>query len=304
VAGLRKQFPRGIPHTGEDSYYTLEDGIDWLKNQLNTLPRPFVGYFHYLPPHRPYNTRREFVNVFKEDGLGYYLEKPRHPIFDRENAASPQPLEYQKVQRQLYDEFILYVDAEFGRLFDSMQKSGLLEKTWVVFTSDHGEMFERGIFGHKTPLLFEPVIRIPLLIMAPGQQKRTDIYTPTSAVDVLPTLAKITGQPVPERTEGVVLPPFSESPAPERPLFALEATNSKENRPLNPASVMMIKGRYKLTYYFGYDELQGSGPLFELYDLENDPDELVNLYSENSALSRQLRDELLGKVKEVDKPYQ
>ena len=191
VAGLLKEFPRGIPHTGEDSYFRLEDGIDWLKDQLNRIPKPFTGYFHYLPPHRPYNTRREFINVFAGDEVGYYLDKPRHPVFDAENAGKPVPLTYQKVQRQQYDEFILYVDAEFGRLINSMQKGGLLENTWVIFTSDHGEMFERGVFGHKTPLLYEPVTRIPLLILEPGTQTRRDVYSPTSAVDLLPTLAKL-----------------------------------------------------------------------------------------------------------------
>jgi arylsulfatase A-like enzyme len=303
VSGLLKDFPRGIPHTGEDSYYRLEDGIDWLKAQLVKIPQPFAGYFHYLPPHRPYFTRREFVNVFAGDSLGYYNDKPRHPVFDRENAGKPVPLPYQKTQRQLYDEFILYVDAEFGRLYDSMQKAGLLENTWVIFTSDHGEMFERGVFGHKTPLLYEPVVRIPLLILGPGQEKRTDINTPTSAVDVLPTLAKLSGQPAPAWSEGTVLPPYADAGAPERPVFALEATNSPEDKPLDPASLMMIKGRHKLTGYFGYEELQGQGPLFELYDLENDPQELVNLYSESLPVARELRDELLAKLKQVDEPY-
>lgn len=301
VKGLVKEFPRGIPHTGEDSYYTLEDGINWLTDQLGRIPRPFAGYFHYLPPHRPYNTRREFVDVFSDDALGHFNEKPRHPVFDRENLDKPVPLKYQKVQRQHYDEFILYVDAEFGRLYDSMQKLGLLENTWVVFTSDHGEMFERGVFGHKTPLLYEPVIRIPLIILPPGQTKRIDIHAPTGAVDVLPTLAKVTGRPVPDWTEGRVLPPFAE--VEERPVFALEASDSKEDGPLNPASVMLLKGRYKLTCYFGYAQLEGAGPLFELYDLENDPQEMVNLYSESLPAARELRDELLAKVREVDKPY-
>ena len=67
---------------------------------------------------------------------------------------------------------------------------------------------------------------------------------------------------------------------------------------------MMIKGRYKMVCYIGYEELHGQGPLFELYDLENDPEELVNIYSEALAVSREFRDELTGKVREVDKPYQ
>jgi arylsulfatase A-like enzyme len=301
MAGMLKEFPRGIPHTGEDNYFRLEDGIDWLIAQLNKIPRPFAGYFHYLPPHRPYNTRREFVNQFAGDGLEPYLQKPSHPIF---NSGNPQNPKYQGVQRQLYDEFILYVDAEFGRLYDSMQKSGLLENTWVVFTSDHGEMFERGIFGHKTPLLYEPVVRVPLLILEPGQSTRRDIHTPTSAVDVLPTLAHVTGQPVPSWTEGRLLPPFNDpSSAGENSVFALEASLSKEDQPLNPASLMLVKGDHKLAYYFGYEELEGIGPWFELYDLRNDPQELNNLYSESSGIFQELRDELMEKLEQVDRPY-
>ncbi len=301
VAGLIEDFPRGIPHIGEEAYFRLEDGIDWMLAQLFKIPQPFLGYFHYLPPHRPYSTRRDFVGLFKDDNLGPHWVKPRHPIFDTTDNK-PIGLEYQATQRQLYDEFILYVDAEFGRLYQSMQARGLLENTWIVFTSDHGEMFERGIYGHKTPLLYEPVIHIPLLILAPGQQARQDVYAPTSAVDLLPTLAHIAGQPIPAWTEGRVLPPFAD-PDPGRSIFALEASESQEDKPLGPASMMMLKGKYKLTYYFGYKELERTGPLFELYDLENDPQEMTNLYDPQAKISRELRDEILAKVREVDQPY-
>jgi arylsulfatase A-like enzyme len=141
--------------------------------------------------------------------------------------------------------------------------------------------------------------------MQPGQQTRQDVYVPTSAVDVLPTLAAVTGQPYPQWTEGKVLPPFSdEIEKTERSIFALEASDSPDDKPLNPASVMMIKGKYKLTYYFGYEQLGSHGPLFELYDLENDPQELNDLYSEDSDVALALRTELLAKIDEVNKPYQ
>ena len=303
VDGLRDDFPRGIPQTGEDDYFLLEDGIDWLLSQVSTLQHPFLGYFHFLPPHRPYHTRREFVNAFSDDGVGHYMEKPRQPFFQGD-PESEVNLGYQSAQRQFYDEFILYADSELGRLHDSMEREGMLENTWIIFTSDHGEMCERGIYGHRTPFLYEPVIRIPLVILEPGQRERRDIYTPTSAVDVLPTLLKITGQEIPNWIEGEVLPPFSgAAPRADRSIYALEATNSETMGPLNPASVMLVKGKYKLTYYFGYKQLEERGPLFELYDLENDPEELNNIFDANSKISQELRDEILEKIKEVDKPY-
>ena len=89
-----------------------------------------------------------------------------------------------------------------------MEESGMLENTWLIFTSDHGEMFERGINGHMTVCQHEPVMKIPLIIFEPGQTTRRDVYTPTNSVDVLPTLLHLTGQPVPDWVEGeVYIPP-------------------------------------------------------------------------------------------------
>ena len=53
---------------------------------------------------------------------------------------------------------------------DFLQSTGALENNWIVLTSDHGELFERGLRGHQTPMLYEPLIRVPLLIFEPGRE--------------------------------------------------------------------------------------------------------------------------------------
>ena len=147
-----------------------------------------------------------------------------------------------------YDEFLLYVDHEFGRFMDSLEESGLLENTWVVFTSDHGEMFERGIDGHSQHALYEPVIRVPLLIFEPGQKTRIDVHTPTSAIDVLPTMLHVTGHQTPEWIEGEILPPYRPTEIdPERSVYVVRANDNGQFEPLNrriiraaPISVSMV----------------------------------------------------------------
>jgi hypothetical protein len=88
-----------------------------------------------------------------------------------------------------------------------------------------------------------------------------------------------------------------------RSLYAVEARKSGVQAPLGPASVMMVKDQYKLTYYFGYNQLERTGSLFELYDVESDPEELTNIYDPASQISRGLTEELLEKINEVNKPY-
>lgn len=297
---LRDLFPRGITRIGEDDYFLLEQAIDWVSLQVSRATRPFIGYFHFLPPHRPYCPRREYVGAFDNDTVGSF-EKPKH-IFNQSGNENPISLKYQANQRKWYDEFILYADAELGRLYNSLQANGVLENTWFIFTSDHGEMFERGIFGHRTPALFQPVVHIPLVIVPPGQRERRDVYPSTSAVDLLPTLLHITGQPPAEWTEGRILPPFAE-PSPERSVYAVEAKYSNPVAPLSPASVMLVKGKYKLTYYFDYEQLRPDASLFELYDLEGDPEELRDLKASEPRVFNWLKEELLEKLWAADLPY-
>ena len=73
------------------------------------MAQPFLGYYHFLPPHNPYKTRRDFFNHFAEDGYNP-VPKPDHLFAD----ASPDE-KFDKKRRQ-YDEYILYVDYEFDRL--------------------------------------------------------------------------------------------------------------------------------------------------------------------------------------------
>jgi arylsulfatase A-like enzyme len=290
-------FPRGLPKIGEDNYFLLEDGIDYLIDQLGEIPQPFLGYFHFLPPHRPYTPRREFIELFSFDGF----QPPRKPDHILSRQAN-----YRKsyLARTDYNQNIAYADAEFARLFKFMENTGLLENTWLVFTTDHGEMFERGIIGHRTEILHEPVIKVPLIIFEPGQTTQRDIFIPTSCIDVLPTLLHVTGQSIPAWVEGEILPPYRNSePDTGRSIFAVQAKRNGVNNPLTEASVMMVKEQYKLHAYFGYDVLPPDETLYELYDLKNDPEELDNLYSPNKSLARELQNELTQKLDEVNEPY-
>ena len=295
IKDLKKIFPRGIPTTGADYGYLLETAIDAVGRRLSEIPQPFFGYFHFMPPHHPYRTPREFFNAFKDDGFKP-VEKPVDILVRREDKNL-------LMKRTEYDEFILYCDREFGRFYDQLESSGLLDNTWLVLTSDHGEMFERGFAGHGSKLLHQPVVRIPLMIFEPGRDTGLDIHEHTSAIDVLPTLSHVTGHSTPQWGEGVVLPPYAATqPDPNRNIYVVQAIHNSPNDPLTEASITLTKERYKLHYYFGYPEA-GNAELVKLFDIKSDPDELVDLYSSKKGIALELFDELKRKLKEVNEPY-
>jgi len=291
---IKGDFPRGLPNVNEDDVFVLEQGIDWLFQSLVKAPPPFLAYYHFLPPHFPYKTRSEFYNRFANDGYKA-VEKPEN-LFAL-NRSKDSKLD---TWRTWYDEFILYVDAEFARLYENLAQNGLLENTWVVLTSDHGELFERGISGHLTQVLYQPVVRTPLLIFEPGRTSRLDVTIPTSAIDLLPTLTHVTGGELPPWAEGGIMHPYAPaSQGGPRDIFALQSKSTGKTEPILQATAMIVRENYKLTRFWGYDQLDED--LIELYDVENDPEELDNLVAKSSTIKAELLSALQTKLDQVEK---
>jgi arylsulfatase A-like enzyme len=145
-------------------------------------------------------------------------------------------------------------------------------------------------------------VHIPLLIARPGQSQRQDIDTVTSCVDLLPTLLQVTGQPIPDWCEGIVLPAFSEAQVEDdRTVFMVEAKQNGQWAPLTVATVALRKGAYKLIHNFGYGVGEDA---YELYDLAHDPEEFVNLVHEEPAMAASLQDEMNQRLQQANEPYQ
>lgn len=301
IRNIQTQYPRGVPAIHYSNYFLLEDAIDLISNILDKIQQPFLGYFHFWPPHEPYRTHKKFYGRFENDSF-LSIEKPFSPFFQSRNQKDPFRIPKLRIA---YDESILYADNEFGRLYDNLEKSGLIDNTWIILTSDHGELFERGIEAHFTPVLYQPLIRIPLVIFEPRRTNRTDIFTPTSAIDVLPTLLNVTGHNQVPFSEGVILPPFTPTKdIKDRNLYAIEAKHNDQFSPFTVATTTIIRGNYKLMYFFGYEIWGENSKHIELYDIENDPEELNDLYQSKIALSRDLLKEMEEKLVQVNKPYE
>ncbi|UCD99537.1 MAG: sulfatase-like hydrolase/transferase [Chloroflexota bacterium] len=278
---LAEKYPNGIPYNYKGMYLLLEDAIDWIEDQLTSLPGGYLAYYHLWPPHDPYLPPGEFVNRYADQFD--WPKKAEHPfslgITDEENWET----------RRQYDEYIAFVDAEFGRLIEFMERENLLDNTLVVVTSDHGELFERGLSGHLNSTLYQNLLHVPLLISTPQQKARQDIYSATSGVDLLPTLLHYLGEKIPDFVDGEVLPGFRDGDQQaERSVFAMEAKLSGKNDPFAVCTMAVVKERYKLIRYQGYGEKLAD----ELYDLDNDPEEMEDLSSTHTGLRTELGKEL------------
>jgi arylsulfatase A-like enzyme len=285
----------GIPplNNYEGLSFTLQDALQWIGSLLPKLPSPFFAYTHLFPPHAPFYPTEEFLHYFQDDLI--LPNKPVH-IFNTESTQ-----EYLTRRRREYDQFIAYTDHVLGNFLQNFEDSGLYENTFLIITSDHGEMAERGIWGHLTEVMYEPLLHIPLVIHKPGQNTREDVHTLTSLVDFLPTVCEITGQPVPAWAEGEILPTFIQSLSKtDRKIFSLDAKTNNKFQPLTKGTLSMIQWPYKLIYNFGYEKMAVG---FEMYNLEEDTEELNDLYQQMPEVAKPMKDVLLAKLNEVNRPY-
>ena len=283
--------PKGLPEANKQ-LFMLNEVVDGAIETLRGLQEPTLTYLHFFPPHDPNRPTPAFYQYFKDGWRP--PQKPIHPL-----AGGKASYETSIFYRQFYDEYLASWDAETGRLFDYLKDSGLLERSYVIVTSDHGEMFERGEVGHFTPLIYDPVVHSPLIISTPGSSSgRQDIYTQTSSVDILPTLAHLTGNPIPSWAEGKILPKLGGEENRDRSVYTVDAKQNAAFAPLTKMSIALTRNDHRLVYY-RYPKLEQ----FEFYDLANDSEELRNIYSFQPALALQMKAELLDKLAEVNRPY-
>jgi arylsulfatase A-like enzyme len=205
--------------------------------------RPFLLFAHYQCTHEPY---------------------VKHPESDFGDA-----------DMDVYDSALAYCDHEIGRLLEAIDARPDAGKTAVVFYSDHGELFGEHGFHEHGNTLFEPDVRVLLLVRPPSaigiaSSQRT-VTVPVSIVDVTPTLTELAGAPCRSNEGGKSLVPLLEGPGdPElakRPIFLF----ADLMRP-----TLRYQARGVVEDGFKYIRYEPSG-LEQLFDLGSDPQELHNL---------------------------
>jgi arylsulfatase A-like enzyme len=242
-----------------------EHAIEWL----SSAQRPFLLTVLTIDPHFPYSPPRSFI---PGDAA----------LIDVEQSMASNPTRAERLRiREEYARFyrgeVAFNDQSFGTLLDSLRASGELDRTIVVFTSDHGEEFwEHGRFGHGFTL-YEEVLHVPLVIRypqlpEPGLRVKRAVRT----VDVVPTLFSLLGLESPPAVAGRSLfEPAGEHPEPVFATLDLEGARFHSLR----------QGRWKLLV----NRETGEKTLF---DLEQDPREREPLspaaHTAGARLERQL----------------
>ena len=258
--------------------------------------RPFCMTVSFTHPHDPYVARRKFWDLYPEGSLPPlnvpaipYEQQDAHSkrLFDMSDWRS-YSLNDQMIadSRRAYAANISYLDEKIGELLSTLKDCSLDENTIVIFTSDHGDMLgERGLWFKMS--FYEGSARVPLMIHAPGRFEARNIMAPASTLDVFPTLAQLANIDIStliQDLDGESLLPVLQKQSQRSPIVWIEYAAEGSIAPM----VMVRDGAFKLT-------LAGDDPV-QLFDLEHDPYERVNLADHNAHYDVVAR--LMGYIKD------
>ncbi len=277
--------------------------IDFLTQHGN---EDFLLVVSYDEPHGPCVCPEPFASMYKDyvfparRNLGDRLEdKPEHL---RAWAGKPPPADAGKREIRSPDYFGCnsFVDDEIGRVLAAVARHA--PDALVVYTSDHGEAMHAHGLGGKGPTVFDEVTRVPLIVRWPGHMPAGVVCPhPVSHIDLAPTLLEAAGVPRPAWMDGHSLAPTLRDPAVrtndavfiEFGRYEVDHDGFGGFQPMRA----VYDGRYKLAITLTSSD--------ELYDLQTDPDEMVNLILSptHRAVRDALHDRLLRWMNETRDPF-
>ena len=267
---------------------TTDAALRWLETRTNGSP-PFFLWVHYQDPHGPYTPPQKYAARFDD----LQTNEPLPPLGETTGGYRQIPA-YQAISgerrpqfyRNRYDGEIRFFDAEVGRLLDALERRGYFENSLIVFTSDHGESLgEHGYFFSHEAHLYDEAVRVPLVIHYPTDMPRPSGERLVGHLDFWPT----------------VLSAFNLSGTPSRGVSLVTAklptgrimahTLHDEGSPFEWSG--MTEERYRLL-------IQRGRP--ELYDLSEDPGELINLAESQPGKIRSMLARYFEFMKQLPEP--
>lgn len=254
--------------------------LEQVEGWLDSVPRrPFFAYVHFFPPHAPYMSPPEFAGKFRGAVPPNAWRGP-YPFEEVEVQGREREQPWDEVTLiNSYDGHYSYADWAVGELERLLRESGLLEKTLLIVSADHGEAWgEHGYRGH-TKSAWDENTHVPLVMVFPGGKRpRERVSALTQTVDMLPTLCDLFLLPYPEdEVQGRSL----------LPLLTGEVTAINERvfaRTMgDPPSYAVRSHDWLLILYQG-------GKLRALYDLRNDPRALENCIAREPEKAAEMLD--------------
>lgn len=278
--------------SGEPGAEIADDAIAWLKTRAGAESQPFFMYLAFGNPHDPRVAAKKYMDLYEPSKIPLPKNyRPVHPFDNgemtvRDEKLSPWPRTESEIRRTLHEYYatVTALDHHIGRLLQAMEASGVLRNTVVIFSADQGiAVGSHGLLGKQN--LYDAAMKSPLVFAGPKIPHGSSgalVYL----LDIFPTVCELAGAPPVRGIDGVSFAPVlaGKSKVARAELFLAYRGVQRAIR----------DERWKLIRYPQVDVTQ-------LFDLQNDPDELHDLASDPAHAAQRQR--LLERLQAAQKHY-
>jgi len=289
--------PMPLPEKYYIDSFEGDMAINWLDNYSNDSgsKKPFCLFIGIPGPHDPFDCIKEYVDIYNPEEIKLSKEElqeskrpfPKYISLSR-NISSSKTVTEEYIQkcRAAYFGNVALIDKKVGEVRDVLEKNGLLDNTWIIYTSDHGEQ----LGDHKLFMKFvfyRSAVQIPLIIRPPDGMKGKIIEIDVELIDIPATILDILRINLPSEHRGKSLMPFI-------------ADNKLPREFQHKDLIISQVGNYTMgvTRDWKFVVDSSSGKLLELYDRKNDYYENNNLVSteEGKNIGKELYQKYLEEI--------
>jgi arylsulfatase A-like enzyme len=299
----RQAWRTRLPPELHPTHYCAETSASFL-DAAAAGERPFFLMCSFAEPHHPFTPPGPYWDMYRPEDVALprsfrdAANRPppqvAHLLAERDAGAAVKhtPQVFACTEREALEAIALnygsisFIDAAVGHVLERLHALGLAENTVVIFTSDHGDFMGDHQLLLKGPIHYQGLVRTPFIWRDPaGWRGRSTALA--SALDVAPTILARAGVEAFNGIQGRTLEPVMAGTAStHHPDLVIEEENQRVQMGF-PGRVRMrsfVTPRHRLSLYDGM-------AWGELYDLEADPDEMVNLWDDPASV--ELRAELV-----------
>ncbi len=275
---------------GDENYIDTFIGRNAARMLADNQKLPFFAWLSFCNPHMPFDPPEPFDTMYSQDdielppdfGTGQMSRVPEYRTSSgQKDFGALTEAKLRKVIANYYGTISL-VDREIGRVLDVLDVLDILDDTVIIFLADHGEMLGHRSVLWKGRMLYDHITRTPLIIRYPKELTGGQIVSDlVQAVDIMPTILDFAGVDGHPGIQGTSL----------RRLLRKDSVDWRQWAFAESLNMKMVRThRWKLIHF-------GGKPYGELYDLQNDPLELDNLYDDPAYESRRAEmTELLANI--------
>jgi N-acetylglucosamine-6-sulfatase len=270
-----------VPQKGYITDELTDYALDWLKSRKDN--KPFALYLSHKGVHENFTAAERHNKRYKDSSfVPPATMNPANtkdlPMWAQNQRNSWHGIDYPYHSDldigeyyKKYAEALLGVDESVGRVLDYLKEANLLESTLVIYMGDNGFQFgEHGLIDKRTA--YEASMRVPMLAYAPGLiQAGTVVKQVVANLDIAPTILEAAGLRAPAYMDGKSFLPLAQGKSIPWRNALLYEYYWERNFPHTPTIHALRGDRYKYIHY------QGVWDIDELYDIQADPEEAVNL---------------------------